>query len=185
MRKIVLFGISAVCVLVSLIILIYSIGKTSLVGIAVLPMWFTLASFDPVTGESSLPIAAMVLFGFEILFVYMNFYFIKTVLKWSISFSNRLKNNIATLLNALSFVSVVISVILVITALTSKTPNGFVIYGALQPAYKYEETNLFLSNLWVIFTFLSAAFLIYLNIRFIKWLRHKMKENNVQTVEQK
>jgi hypothetical protein len=66
----------------------------------------------------------------------------------------------------------------------SKTPNGFVIHGALQPAYKYEETNLFLSNLWVIFTFLSAAFLIYLNIRFIKWLKHKIKENNAQTVEQ-
>ncbi|ANX13728.1 hypothetical protein ABE41_017095 [Fictibacillus arsenicus] len=185
MRKIVLFGISVICVLVSLIILIYSIGRTSLVGIAVFPLWIAMASFDPVTGESSLPIAAMVLFGFELLFVYMNFYFIKTVLKWSISFSNRLKNNIAVVLNALSFISIVISVLLVFTTLTSNTPNGFVIYGALQPAYKYEETNLFLSNLWVIFTFLSAAFLIYLNIRFIKWLRHKMKENNVQTVEQK
>lgn len=184
MRKIVLFGISAVCVLISLLILINSIGRTSLVGIAVFPLWFAMASFDPVTGESGFPFLAMVLFGFELLFVYMNFYFIKTVLKWSISFSNRLKNNISAVLKPLSFVSIVISAMLVITTLTSKTPNGFVIYGALQPAFKYEETNLFLSNLWVIFTFLSAAFLIYLNIRFIKWLLQKLRQKNLQTIEQ-
>jgi hypothetical protein len=183
MRKIVLFGISTICVLISLVILIYSIGRTSLVGIAIFPMWFALSSFDPVTGQSGPPFAAIVLFGFELLFVYMNFYFIKTVLKWSISFSNRLKNNIAIVLNALSIVSIIISVLLVYTSLTSKDPNAFIFYEALKPAFEYEENKqLFLSNLWVILAFLSAAFLMYLNIRFIKWFIQKLKQKN-ETVE--
>jgi hypothetical protein len=185
MRKIVLFGISAVCVLISLIILTYSIGRTSLAGIAILPMWAAMASFDPVTGEFDLPIVAILLFGFELLFVYMNFYFLKTVLKWSISFSNRLKNNIAIVLNALSFGSIFISVILAFTTITREERSGFVFLEAVRPAFKYEENQqLFLSNSWVILTFLSAAFLIYLNIRFIKWLIQKFRQKNVQTVEQ-
>jgi hypothetical protein len=185
MRKIILFGISVVCVLISLIILFYSIGRTSLAGIAIFPMWFAMASFDPVTGESSLPIVAMVLFAFELLFVYMNFYFIKTVLKWSISFSYRLKNNIAFVLNALAFVSIIISALLVFTALTVKNKTGFIFFEALKPAFKYEENKqLFLSNLWVILTFLSAAFLIYLNIRFIKGVKQKFRQKNVQIADQ-
>ncbi|MED1862457.1 hypothetical protein P4V41_03130 [Fictibacillus nanhaiensis] len=184
MRRIVLFGISIVCVLVSLGILFYSIGKTSLVGITVFPMWFMFASFNPETGQSGFPIVSLLFFAFELLFVYMNFYFIKTVLKWSISFSTRLKNNMGVLLNVLSFISIFISVALVLTTLNRKDMSFFVFYESLSPAFKYEETNLFLSNLLLILTFLSAAFLIYLNIRFIKWITHRLKNKKIQLIEQ-
>lgn len=184
MRRIVLFGISIICVLISLGILFYSIGKTSLVGIAVFPMWFMFASFNPVTGQTGFSIVALLLFALELLFVYMNFYFIKTVIKWSISFSTRLKNNMVILLNALAFLSIFISAALIISTLIRKDSSFFVFYESLSPAFKYEETNLFLSNLLLILTFLSAAFLIYLNIRFIKWVIHRLRSRMVQLIEQ-
>ncbi|MET3726988.1 hypothetical protein ABID52_000569 [Fictibacillus halophilus] len=184
MRRIVLFGISIVCVLVSLGILFYSIGKTSLVGIAVFPMWFMFASFNPETGQTGFPIVSLLLLAFELAFVYMNFYFIKTVLKWSISFSTRLKDNMVFLLNVLSFLSIFLSVTLIISTLIRKDSSFFVFYESLSPAFKYEETNLFLSNLLLILTFLSAAFLIYLNIRFIKWVTHRFRGRKGHLIEQ-